>query len=371
MSGRTPVEAAGEPTPQFGQRGRADCDDCCVGGCRRTRERPHVDVAAVARTPGAATASVPARRHSATAEAGVSCGSTSPNASCTAAAAAHHASNSGPLGVLPRRAANSSAKCGTSGKAGSRTDLPSASMAPSANSGCAPAAASAVNCSVTLRPHSSSASTAPCANALCAAFGSTRPNTGSIRAPRRWIPSSAARSKLPGLAAATRARPSGASTVGRPTTIPGLAPAMTGTQWPTSNCARGSPTIQASAAWPGTNSTVCPSGAPRASNWLAPVTPSALPTSTRRIAVSGGSDCASAGNKASAQRLSAPSAGPATSSLGVSGKAAAAGSGVAARNSPARVAAGRLVSIARRLRRPIRGRSVILVPHPRGTLLRC
>ena len=47
-----------------------------------------------------------------------------------------------------------------------------------------------------------------------------------MRAPSRWIPSNAARSKLPGPAAATRARPSGASTVGRPTTIPGLAPAM-------------------------------------------------------------------------------------------------------------------------------------------------
>ena len=132
----------------------------------------------------------------------------------------------------------------------------------------------------------------------------------------------------------------------------------------------GRPTIQASAAWPGTSSTVCPSGAPRASNWLAPVTPSALPISTRRIAVSGGSDCSSAGNRASAQRLSAPSAGPATSSLGVSANGAATGSGAAARSVPARIATGRVVSIARRLRRPVRGWSVILVPHPRGTLLR-
>src|SRR5271157_4381427 len=47
-------------------------------------------VAAVACTPGTATASAPARRQSETIAAGVSCGSTSPNASCAAAAAAHH-----------------------------------------------------------------------------------------------------------------------------------------------------------------------------------------------------------------------------------------------------------------------------------------
>ena len=211
-----------------------------------------------------------------------------------------------------------------SGKAGSRTDLPPASRAPSANSGWAPAAASAVNCSVTPRPHSSTASTAPCAKALCAAPGSARPNTGSMRAPSRWMPSNAARSKLPGLAAATRARPFGCqyASAGRQR-CPGWrrpSPAPSGQR----RTARGGrPTIQASAAWPGTSSTVCPSGAPRASNWLAPVTPSALPTSTRRIAVSGGSDCSSAGNRASAQRLSAPSAGPATSSLGVSANGAA------------------------------------------------
>src|SRR5439155_14994432 len=109
----------------------------------------------------------------------------------------------------------------------------------------------------------------------------------------------------------------------------GTTAAMTGTQRPTSNCALGSPTIQASAAWPGTSRTVSPSGAPRASNWLAPVTPSAPPTTVRRIDVSGGSDCSSAGNTASAQRLSAPSFGPATSRFAPSGNGAIATGGAA------------------------------------------
>ena len=223
MSGRAPVEAgrranaatrssAGAPTAMTAVLAVA------VGPASgRT-----LTVAAVARTPGAAAASMPARRHSATVAAAVSCGSTRPNASCTAAAVAHQASNSGPLGALPVRVANTSAKCGTLGKAGSRTALPPASMAPRANNGSAPAAASAVNCSVTPRPHSSTASTAPCAKALCAAPGSARPNTGSMRAPSRWTPSNAARSKLRwtgggDTGAAVRCQ----YAVGRPTDDPG------------------------------------------------------------------------------------------------------------------------------------------------------
>ena len=184
-------------------------------------------------------------------------------------------------------------------------------------------------------------------------------------APRSCTPSIAGRSKLAGPAAATRARPPGPSTLGRPTTMPAPVAASTGTQWPTSNCALGSPTIQAIAACPGASSTVMPSGAPRASNWFAPVTPSALPISTRRIDVSGGSDCSSAGSNASAQRLRAPSLGPATSSLGLSANGVVAGAGGDAANSaPARIAAGRAVSIARRRRRPVLGRSVIVIPNP-------
>ena len=203
--------------------------------------------------------------------------------------------------------------------------VPPSSMAPRANSGCAPAAASAANCSVTPTPaqqhrvHRSLREGALRRTRIGQAEHRFHARAKQMDAEQcRRDRSSPDRRRRRGRGRSVPAR------VGRPTTMPGLAPAMTGTQWPTSNCARGSPTIQASAAWPGTSSTVCPSGAPRASNWLAPVTPSALPISTRRIAVSGGSDCSSAGNRASAQRLSAPSAGPATSSLGASANGAAA-----------------------------------------------
>ncbi len=301
--------------------------------------------------------------------AGVSCGRIRPNASCAAAAAAHHASYSGPFGLPPDRASYSSAKCGTSGNAGSRTGRPVSSIPPSVNSGWAPVDASAAKRSGTPAPRRNTASTAPSANEFCTTAASAAPNVGSTRAPSRWMPSTAARSRLAGPAAAMRILPSRTRFAGRPTTIPVVTPAITGTQCPTSNCTLVSPTSHASTAWPGASNTVNPSGAPRASNWLAPVTPSAAPTSIRWIDVSGGSDCSSAGSKASAQRLSVPSFGPATSSLAPSGNGttatggAVAASAGAANELPAGARAGRVVSIASRCRRPGFGWSIILVPQ--------
>ena len=190
-----PVEAAGKPTPQLDQR-----------GARRRRWRRCWRLPSgppsgrtltwppVACTPGAAAASVPARRHSDTIAAGVSCGSTSPNSSCAAAAVAHHASYSGPPGCVagahreqlrpnaarrgmpdrapPCRASSMRAQCEQRLRAsrGERRELLGHAMTAQQH-----------------RVHGSLAR-----RRLRRAAGSARPNTGSMRAPSRWMPSNAA-----------------------------------------------------------------------------------------------------------------------------------------------------------------------------------
>ena len=138
-SGRPPIEPAGKPAPQLGQR-------CSVRGGGRgaggrlpdAASRFTLSAVLVTCTPSEATASVPARRHSATIAAGVNCCSTRPKSSCAAAATARHASYSAPLGARPVRVVRSPLKCGTFGNTGSRAGLPASSSVPSVNHACAP-----------------------------------------------------------------------------------------------------------------------------------------------------------------------------------------------------------------------------------------
>ena len=113
-----------------------------------------------------------------------------------------------------------------------------------------------------------------------------------------------------------------------------VTPASAGIQVAASKRARGSPTSQAIAAEPGSSNAVVPSGTVRASNWLAPVTPSAPPATSLCSGVLGSSARCSGGVIQSAQASSGPPFGPATSRVTPSGNAMAAGAALAANGNP-------------------------------------
>ena len=188
-------------------------------------------------------------------------------------------------------------------------------IAPRPKRATAPPRRSAAIRAGTSGPCRNTRSTAPCARAFSAAMSELSPKTGTNWMPASSSPSRAGRSGPPAVAAAIRRRvapPRPAAGI-RPITTPEPRAAKVGTQWAASNCARGSPTSQASAASPGMSMAVVPSGLTRASNWFAAVTPSAPPTASRRRGAPVPRPGASRGASQSAQRSVSPLSGPATS----------------------------------------------------------